>query len=108
MSVNGVKQHMDINIARCIKRLSNKNTANPLVGIRDCLSANIKFELAYFFDYAGLNNILALKCNHYSTQASPFRTSPSFMRFDPGNSKFPGVRFSNLFQTIPPPFIWVI
>jgi len=106
MSVNGAKQHMDINIACCIKHPSNTNTTCFLAKIRDYLSENIKFGFVRFFSCASQNNALELKRNHCSSQADLPLHPPSSMRSDTGNSNFPGAHFNNLLRVIPKPFDW--
>jgi len=105
--INGAKQHMDINIACCIKR-PNTNTANFLAGIHKYLSEIIKFEFVHFFDYTGRSSTLKLKRSRYSSQADLFLPLPSFVKLDSGSSSFSGVHFSNSLRVVPKSFGWVL
>jgi len=100
MLINGAKQHMDINIACCVKHRPNTNTANFLAGIHKYPSKNIKFEFVRFFGYAGRSHAFTLKRSRYSSQADRL-PPPSFMKLNSGSSHFSGVCFRHFLRVIP-------
>jgi len=90
---------MDINnIVRCIKYRSK--IRNLFAIKRNYPSKNVKIGFANLFNFANLNNIPELKHSHYSSlvssSAALSQLSPSFVKFNSGNRKFPDIHFNDL------------
>ena len=93
---------MDINIVRCIKYRSK--TSNLFVSIRNYPSKSIKLGFVNLFNLANLNNIPELKHSHYSSSVSSSvglsQLSPSFVKFNSRNRKFPDIHVNGLLWKI--------